>query len=128
MTGFERSRSMMREELGQTRKFLLRLMHTEPHNVVHGHAILRRDLRMATRVEDWNFTSPPSPPGPLPTDTFKMERVIHINGTAIALRLYAPAHTDRTSPCISSMPMCSTRVIRGGMAYILSSTTRLVAA
>jgi glyoxylase-like metal-dependent hydrolase (beta-lactamase superfamily II) len=75
--------------------------HTDGNEWLHAagatilaHENTRKHLAMATRVDDWNFTFPPSPPGALPTDTFKMERVFHINGTAIALRLYAPAHTD----------------------------------
>ena len=58
------------------------------------HENTRKHLAVATRVEGWNFTFPPSPAGALPAEVFTSERTLHFNGTAIALKHYAPAHTD----------------------------------
>jgi glyoxylase-like metal-dependent hydrolase (beta-lactamase superfamily II) len=54
----------------------------------------RKHLSTAVRVEGWNFTFPPAPAEALPTDVFKTERTVYLNGATIALKHYAPAHTD----------------------------------
>jgi len=54
----------------------------------------RKHLSTATRVEAWNFTFPPSPAGALPTEVFKQDLTLHLNGTTLALKYYGPAHTD----------------------------------
>jgi len=54
----------------------------------------RKHLSTATRVEAWHFTFPPSPTGALPTEVFKQDLTLHLNGTTLALRYYGPAHTD----------------------------------
>ena len=54
----------------------------------------RKHLSTSTRVDDWNFTFPPSPLGAIPTDVFKTEKTLHLNGTTIALKHYGPSHTD----------------------------------
>jgi len=54
----------------------------------------RRHLAVSTRVEYWNFTFPPAPPGALPTKLFDSEQTLHLNGSTLALRKYAAAHTD----------------------------------
>jgi glyoxylase-like metal-dependent hydrolase (beta-lactamase superfamily II) len=58
------------------------------------HANTRKHLSTATRVEGWNFTFPPVPAGAIPTEVFEDERTVQLNGTSIALKHYAPAHTD----------------------------------
>jgi glyoxylase-like metal-dependent hydrolase (beta-lactamase superfamily II) len=75
--------------------------HTDGNEWLHsaGAAILahentRRHLSTATRVEGWNFTFPPSPSGAIPTAVFQDERIMQLNGASIALKHYAPAHTD----------------------------------
>jgi len=75
--------------------------HTDGNEWLHsaGAAILahtntRKRLSTTTRVEGWNFTFPPSPPGAIPTDVFDDERTVKLNGTTIALKYYGPAHTD----------------------------------
>ncbi|HET8579481.1 MAG TPA: MBL fold metallo-hydrolase [Nitrospiraceae bacterium] len=75
--------------------------HTDGNEWLHsaGAAILahentRKHLSTTTRVEDWDFTFPPSPAGALPTKVFKTERTLHINGTTIVLKYYGPCHTD----------------------------------
>ena len=75
--------------------------HTDGNEWLHsaGEAILahtntRKHLSATTRVEGWNFTFPPSSPGAIPAEVFEDERTVQLNGTTIALRHYAPAHTD----------------------------------
>ena len=54
----------------------------------------RKHLSIATRVEAWDFTFPPSPAGALPTEVFKQDLTLQLNGTTLALKYYGPAHTD----------------------------------
>ncbi len=75
--------------------------HTDGNEWLHsaGAAILahentRKHLAVSTRVDGWNFTFPASPAGALPTEVFKTERTLHLNGATIVLKLYPPAHTD----------------------------------
>jgi glyoxylase-like metal-dependent hydrolase (beta-lactamase superfamily II) len=75
--------------------------HTDGNEWLHSigaqitaHENTRKHLSVSTRVEGWNFTFPPSPEGALPTKLLKKERKFHINGTALVLEYYGPAHTD----------------------------------
>jgi len=75
--------------------------HTDGNEWLHSagaailaHANTRKHLSTTTRVVGWNFTFPPSPPGALPAEVFDDERTVQLNGTTIALKHYAPAHTD----------------------------------
>jgi len=61
---------------------------------IFAHPNTRKHLSTTTRVEDWNFTFPPSPPGALPTETFETNKMLNLNGTHIALDYYGPSHTD----------------------------------
>jgi len=75
--------------------------HTDGNEWLHsvGAAILahtntRKHLSATTRVEGWNFTFDPAPAGAIPAEVFDDERTLKLNGTTIALKHYAPAHTD----------------------------------
>jgi len=75
--------------------------HTDGNEWLHSagatiiaHENTRQHLATATRVEDWDFTFPPSPVAALPTEVFQTERTLHMNGTDIVLSHYPPAHTD----------------------------------
>ena len=75
--------------------------HTDGNEWLHSagatilaHENTRKHLSTATRVEDWDYTFPPSPQGALPADVFQTERTLHLNGATIVLRHYEPAHTD----------------------------------
>jgi glyoxylase-like metal-dependent hydrolase (beta-lactamase superfamily II) len=75
--------------------------HTDGNEWLHseGAAILahtntRKRLSNTTRVEGWNFTFPPSPPGAIPAEVFDDERIVKLNGATIVLKYYTPAHTD----------------------------------
>ena len=61
---------------------------------ISAHPNTRKHLAATTRVEDWNFTFPPAPPGALPTKTLGDGQTLHLNGATLALRFYQPAHTD----------------------------------
>ena len=75
--------------------------HTDGNEWLHSigaeitaHENTRKHLSVTTRVEDWNFTFPPAPAGALPTKLFNSEQTLHLNGATLALKRYAPAHTD----------------------------------
>ena len=75
--------------------------HTDGNEWLHSvgaeitaHENTRKHLSVTTRVEDWNFTFPPSPAGALPTKLFNSEQTLHLNGATLALKYYPPAHTD----------------------------------
>src|SRR5260370_814798 len=75
--------------------------HTDGNEWLHtagaailAHANTRKHLSTTTRVEGWNFTFPPSPAGAIPTEAFEDQWTVQLNGTTIALKHYAPAHTD----------------------------------
>jgi len=75
--------------------------HTDGNEWLHaeGAAILahentRKHLSTDTRVEGWNFTFKASPSGAIPAKVFETEQIVHLNGATIALKHYAPAHTD----------------------------------
>jgi glyoxylase-like metal-dependent hydrolase (beta-lactamase superfamily II) len=75
--------------------------HTDGNDWMHSagatitaHENTRKHLTTSTRVVDWNFTFPPWPAGAIPTDVFKNDKKLHLNGTTVALKYYDPAHTD----------------------------------
>ena len=75
--------------------------HTDGNEWLHSigaeiiaHENTREHLSATTRVEDWNFTFPPVPPGALPTKIFDNEQTLHLNGTTLVLKYYGQAHTD----------------------------------
>ena len=75
--------------------------HTDGNEWMHSagatitaHENTRKRLSTSTRVEDWNFTFPPSPAGAIPTEVFNADKTLHLNGANISLKCYPPAHTD----------------------------------
>jgi glyoxylase-like metal-dependent hydrolase (beta-lactamase superfamily II) len=75
--------------------------HTDGNEWMHSagatitaHENTRKHLSTSTRVEDWNFTFPPSPAGAIPTDVFNADKTLQLNGATIALKYYGPSHTD----------------------------------
>jgi glyoxylase-like metal-dependent hydrolase (beta-lactamase superfamily II) len=109
--------------------------HTDGNEWLHsaGAAILahtntRKHLSTTTRVEGWNFTFPPSSPGAIPAEVFEDERTVQLNGTTIALRHYAPAHTDGDISVILQTPIFSTSPTHSGTATIPLSTIQRAAA
>jgi glyoxylase-like metal-dependent hydrolase (beta-lactamase superfamily II) len=75
--------------------------HTDGNDWMHseGAAILahentRKHLSTTTRVEAWDNTFPPSPPGAIPAEVFDNDKTLHLNNTTIALAYYGPSHTD----------------------------------
>jgi glyoxylase-like metal-dependent hydrolase (beta-lactamase superfamily II) len=59
--------------------------------------VTRNHMATRTRVEDWNYTFPPSPKAALPTILYKTEHTHHFNGEKIYVKTYQPAHTDGDS-------------------------------
>src|SRR6516162_9959004 len=75
--------------------------HTDGNEWLHSigaeitaHENTRKHLATTTRVEDWNFTFPPAPPGALPTKVLTADETLHLNGATLALKCYGPSHTD----------------------------------
>jgi glyoxylase-like metal-dependent hydrolase (beta-lactamase superfamily II) len=75
--------------------------HTDGNEWMHSagatitaHKNTQKHLSTSTRVEDWNFTFPPSPAGAIPTDVFNADKTLHLNGATVALKYYGPSHTD----------------------------------
>jgi len=62
--------------------------------VIVAHEKTREHLAATIRVDDWDFTFPPSPAGALPTEVFQDHKMLHVNGSTIQLQYYPPAHTD----------------------------------
>ena len=54
----------------------------------------RKYLSQVQRVEDWDYNFLPPPAGGVPGEVFARERSLRLNGLTIALKHYAPAHTD----------------------------------
>jgi glyoxylase-like metal-dependent hydrolase (beta-lactamase superfamily II) len=75
--------------------------HTDGNEWLHSigaeitaHENTRKHMSVATRVDGWDFTFPPSPKGALPTKLFDAVQELQINGTTLRLKHYPPAHTD----------------------------------
>jgi glyoxylase-like metal-dependent hydrolase (beta-lactamase superfamily II) len=75
--------------------------HTDGNEWLHSvgaeitaHENTGKHLSVSTRVEEWNFTFRPAPPGALPTKLITSDQTLNLNRRALALKLYPPAHTD----------------------------------
>jgi glyoxylase-like metal-dependent hydrolase (beta-lactamase superfamily II) len=60
--------------------------------VAHENTVKR--LSVATRVDDWEFTFPVSPPGAIPTVSFSTDKTLKFAGKTVELKYYGPSHTD----------------------------------
>ena len=54
----------------------------------------RKYMSTTSRVDDWNYTFPPSPPNALPTDLVTSARTMKFGGETITIAPYVPSHTD----------------------------------
>jgi glyoxylase-like metal-dependent hydrolase (beta-lactamase superfamily II) len=75
--------------------------HTDGNEWMHSvgatimaHENTKKHLSTTTRVDDWDFTFPPSPAAAIPTEITGAEKTLHLNGATVALKYYDPAHTD----------------------------------
>lgn len=75
--------------------------HTDGNPWVHdlGATIIAQEntlkhLSVTTRVEDWNYTFQPLPPGGRPTILFKTDKTLKFNGETLVLKNYGVGHTD----------------------------------
>jgi glyoxylase-like metal-dependent hydrolase (beta-lactamase superfamily II) len=62
--------------------------------IIIAHANTRKHLSVPTRVEGWQYTFPAAPADAIPAKIFDRGDSIHLNNTSVALKHYAPAHTD----------------------------------
>ncbi len=58
------------------------------------HDNTKKNLSRQIRVDDWRYTFPPAPVEALPTVVFAKDHVLRVNGEAIRMHYYGPAHTD----------------------------------
>jgi glyoxylase-like metal-dependent hydrolase (beta-lactamase superfamily II) len=105
--------------------------HTDGNEWLHSigaeitaHENTRKHLSVATRVEGWNFTFPPSPNDALPTKVFSHAQTLHLNGTNTILRLTLTP----IFPLSSVTPKFSTSATLSGTAIFRLLTTAPVAA
>jgi hypothetical protein len=93
------------------------------------HENTRKRLSVDTRVEGWVYTFPATPAGAIPTTVFQDGHTVHSNGSTLALKHYAPAHTDSDSHqyTLPRLMFCTPET-RSGIANIPLSTTRPEAA
>jgi glyoxylase-like metal-dependent hydrolase (beta-lactamase superfamily II) len=68
-------------------------MHSAGATII-AHENTPKHLSTSTRVEDWNFTFPPSPAGAIPTDVFNADKTLRLNGATVVLKYYGSSHTD----------------------------------
>jgi len=75
--------------------------HTDGNEWMHSagatitaHENTKRHLSTATRVDDWDYTFPPSPAGAIPTEAITADKPLRLNGATISLKYYGPSHTD----------------------------------
>jgi glyoxylase-like metal-dependent hydrolase (beta-lactamase superfamily II) len=68
------------------------LHHLGPQIIAHENT--RKHLATMQRVEDWQYDFAPLSPGSLPTTVFSDAHTLRLNGTALNLKYYGPAHTD----------------------------------
>jgi len=61
---------------------------------ISAHTNTKKHLSTSTRVDDWDFTFPPSPAGVIPGEVFETEKTLHLNGATVVLKYYGPSHTD----------------------------------
>jgi len=105
--------------------------HTDGNEWLHseGAAILahtntRKHLSSTTRVEGWNFTFPPSPPGAIPAEVFDDERTVNSTGRRSPSSTTPPPTPTAISPFTSWMPIFSTSATPSGTASIRSLIIR----
>lgn len=58
------------------------------------HVNTKKHLTEAQRVEDWDFTFPPSPHGAIPSKTVDKDQALELQGAKLQILRYEAAHTD----------------------------------
>ncbi len=58
------------------------------------HDNTKKRLMQTQRVEDWDFSFPPSPAGAIPSETFSTDQRVEYEGCRLNLVCYEAAHTD----------------------------------
>lgn len=62
--------------------------------VITAHANTKKHLAEVQRVDDWDFTFPPSPAGAIPSKTITADQALELQGVKLHLMCYEAAHTD----------------------------------
>ncbi|SPL62454.1 MBL fold metallo-hydrolase [Ochrobactrum soli] len=62
--------------------------------VITAHANTKKHLAEAQRVDDWDFTFPPSPAGAIPSKTITTDQSLELQGAKLQIMCYEAAHTD----------------------------------
>lgn len=62
--------------------------------IILAHVNTKTRLSTTQTVAAWQTTFPPAPAGAIPTETFTDKKTLHLNGAALQLAYYGPAHTD----------------------------------
>jgi glyoxylase-like metal-dependent hydrolase (beta-lactamase superfamily II) len=68
-------------------------MHNAGATIIAQQNVLKR-VSEVTRVEDWNFTFPPLPPGGRPTILVKNNKTMKFGGSTIDMKHFGNGHTD----------------------------------
>jgi glyoxylase-like metal-dependent hydrolase (beta-lactamase superfamily II) len=68
-------------------------LHDEGATIVGTEGTVKR-VSVATRVDFWDTTFPPSSKGGIPTEVLRADKTYHFDGQTIEVRLLAPSHTD----------------------------------
>ena len=73
----------------------------------------RKHLSEIQRVEDWDYNFLAAPPAAIPSEVFTTARSLTLNGVAIGLKHYGPAHTD----CDISVTLTEADILHAGDTY-----------
>jgi len=68
-------------------------LHEAGANIL-AHENTKKHLLKETRVEGWHHTFPGAPAAAIPATVFQEEHTVKANNSTLALKHYAPAHTD----------------------------------
>jgi hypothetical protein len=79
----------------------------------------RKSLSLVQRVEDWDYNFLPLPASGLPTDVFKNEHTLKLNGESLALKYYGSAHRSSSRRSVRSIPFasCCDRLFRTNCSW-----------
>jgi glyoxylase-like metal-dependent hydrolase (beta-lactamase superfamily II) len=68
-------------------------LHDEGATIVATAGTVKR-VSVATRVDFWDTTFPPSPKSGIPTEVLRADKTYHFDGQTIEVKLLPPSHTD----------------------------------
>jgi glyoxylase-like metal-dependent hydrolase (beta-lactamase superfamily II) len=77
------------------------------------HEKTRKRVEEIQRVEDWDYNFLPLPKNAIPTEVFRSEKKLALNGQTIEMKHYGNAHTD----CDISVTFCEADVLHAGDTF-----------